>query len=687
MSIGRKTQIFLFSILLFYLLQDRLLSYSLKVHNLNFRYTDVIKINEGWLFSIDERKLLEGYHFKGLGFLKKVRWMDVSLPYNWAKDGRFRSYSGIAWYVYLFRVDEAIQNKLLAIELGYISDVDEVYLNGVLIGKTGRFVPYKGAYDRVRIYPIPISLLKINKINILAIKVGAFYTYDKGLIRGRYLIGDISNIIAYHKIIFGIVLSIFVVLISSGIYFLAFYIKKKDEKHILFYSLFSILYGIYSFFSDCRLRIDWFSNIIITKKIEYSLLTIIPVVAFYFVIYFFRLHKNRTFRNTANLDFTLSMVLISLYISVDNVFSIQTMLYFLTYPFILGNALVILWIVIFLYRKREKYARSILFSIIALFICMIHDILLAENLINTPLPIFGIGMSLLSVNIGVILSNQFIHTFNTLKSLRKTLEEKIVEQTETLRKKKMELERKYRELQSELEIAKGIQKSLLPPKENIPSFLEVVNLYMPMEVVSGDFFYYGFLNEDKWFMYMVDVSGHGIPAALIASMAKSSFSSKIEKYKHHLSPSRILQEVNKDFLDLKGRGFLTACFIVYDAKQKKITYSNAGHTLPIYLPKEHSANIVYMKGVPLGIKENPVYRERILFLKPGDRVFFYTDGIIEVANEEGELFGEERLKHIIERERNLPLVAVVNMIITEYWLYNTKLYQEDDITLVAIEIL
>jgi sigma-B regulation protein RsbU (phosphoserine phosphatase) len=210
---------------------------------------------------------------------------------------------------------------------------------------------------------------------------------------------------------------------------------------------------------------------------------------------------------------------------------------------------------------------------------------------------------------------------------------------------------------------------------------------MPMEVVSGDFFYYGFLNEDKWFMYMVDVSGHGIPAALIASMAKSSFSSKIEKYKHHLSPSRILQEVNKDFLDLKGRGFLTACFIVYDAKQKKITYSNAGHTLPIYLPKEHSANIVYMKGVPLGIKENPVYRERILFLKPGDRVFFYTDGIIEVANEEGELFGEERLKHIIERERNLPLVAVVNMIITEYWLYNTKLYQEDDITLVAIEVL
>jgi len=207
-------------------------------------------------------------------------------------------------------------------------------------------------------------------------------------------------------------------------------------------------------------------------------------------------------------------------------------------------------------------------------------------------------------------------------------------------------------LKKELEIAKRVQQFIIPKDFSQISYPTVCGRYLPIEDLGGDFYDCYQLSDDKYGFLIADVTGHGIPAALVMSMAKMMFSIYATRIN---STSKLFATVN---LQLSGllldSQFITAFFVIYDNKNNTISYSNAGHTRALYY-RESKKKVVALdaKGFFIGISKDTTYEEKTLSIEPGDKLLLYTDGITEIKNYDGDEYGEQRLaKFIMNNSHN-----------------------------------
>jgi phosphoserine phosphatase RsbU/P len=195
-------------------------------------------------------------------------------------------------------------------------------------------------------------------------------------------------------------------------------------------------------------------------------------------------------------------------------------------------------------------------------------------------------------------------------------------------------------VQRELEMARRIQTQLLPRAVPRVHGLDVAARYVPMNAVAGDLYDFVTLDASRVGVLVVDVSGHGVPAALVASMVKLAFTTQVD---HACDPARVLTAMNRIVCQNVDGTFVTAVYAVIDLERGVVSVANAGH--PSLLVGRADGSVIrgVERGFMLGLTPDAPYASEEWEVRPGDRVLLYTDGLTEAQDPDGEFLDEERL--------------------------------------------
>jgi len=246
-------------------------------------------------------------------------------------------------------------------------------------------------------------------------------------------------------------------------------------------------------------------------------------------------------------------------------------------------------------------------------------------------------------------------------------------------------ERRLLVIENELETARQIQSSILPASVPKLDDLSVTSVYQPMAAVAGDFYEFISVDSKHAGFLVADVSGHGVPAALIASMIKIAMQSVVDSAHN---PSEVLQRLNKILGDqLKGQ-FVTAAYLYVDTATRQAYYSAAGHPPLLYWDSSaKKSNLIESNGLPIGVMKEIEYPTLKLSFKTGDRYILYTDGLIEAEDLNHSAFGDRRLSEVIWSQANSSVEKISSTMQQELKKWQQKSdSQQDDITWIIIGI-
>ncbi|KYG63120.1 sigma factor sigB regulation protein rsbU [Bdellovibrio bacteriovorus] len=245
-------------------------------------------------------------------------------------------------------------------------------------------------------------------------------------------------------------------------------------------------------------------------------------------------------------------------------------------------------------------------------------------------------------------------------------------------------------MESELQTAKTVQETLFPETRAKIGPLAIAGYYEPASECGGDWWHYCKV-ENKIFLWIGDATGHGAPAALITSAAKSA-STIIEKL--NISPSKALELLNTSIYDVsKGRIMMTFFLASFDLDTGELVYCNASHEAPFLIKK--TDNLKKKDLIPLNEVNNPrlgqardsVYKQTSVQLEEGDAVFFYTDGIPDIQNQNQEAWGErEFLKALVATHKGFQTPGeVVDQFVTTFQGHRQGAPLVDDVTFFVVK--
>ena len=244
-------------------------------------------------------------------------------------------------------------------------------------------------------------------------------------------------------------------------------------------------------------------------------------------------------------------------------------------------------------------------------------------------------------------------------------------------------ERRLLSIDRELEIAREIQKSILPAGVPEVKNLRIAASYQPMTAVGGDFYEFIRMDDHRIGFLVADVSGHGIPAALIASMIKVAVQSVVSCAD---DPAEVLRRLNRILSgQLRGR-LVSAAYFWIDMEIAEGRYSAAGHP-PLLHQREGALSRVECNGLLFGVLADCDYTVCNVPLERGDRFLLYTDGIVEAENPSGDTFGDWKLEEVVHNNQSCTPIDFSTQLLSEigHW-KSDSVSQQDDITLIVIDI-
>lgn len=236
-------------------------------------------------------------------------------------------------------------------------------------------------------------------------------------------------------------------------------------------------------------------------------------------------------------------------------------------------------------------------------------------------------------------------------------------------------------LEQELEMARAVQKSLLPTQSpSIPGFTLVAD-WRPAREVAGDFYDFISLPDGRWGLLLADVSGKGAPAALFMALTLSLIRSEAGR---HINPSAVLTEVNRRLLvEAPNEMFVTVFYAVLDPVLRSLTYANAGHDPPFLLRASGGVERLAHGGLIMGLFEQLAMSDETLNLESGDTLVAYTDGLTDTVNHRDEAYGHTRL---VDTLNSAPAAArdILAHILKDLEAFAGPVPQPDDITLLIL---
>lgn len=253
-----------------------------------------------------------------------------------------------------------------------------------------------------------------------------------------------------------------------------------------------------------------------------------------------------------------------------------------------------------------------------------------------------------------------------------------------LKRFREELHNRTKEWISELALANELQKSLLPREISNDLPINFAHRYLPHAYIGGDFFDIIRFDEKKVGIIIADVSGHGTAAAFITAMFKSALVHFAPK--EH-SPARLLSRLNDEFYEHIREHYITAFYTIIDIEEMSCTYCNAGHPRQLLIHNNGKMEELETSGFFIGMFKNIIFEDRFIELFPGDRLIFFTDGVIEVKNNKDEPFGLKKLKKYIKNGLNDNIIHLSNQIIDKVIMHMKENLLPDDLTLLIAEMI
>lgn len=239
-------------------------------------------------------------------------------------------------------------------------------------------------------------------------------------------------------------------------------------------------------------------------------------------------------------------------------------------------------------------------------------------------------------------------------------------------------------ISKELEVASKIQKRILPKNIHRVMGLEIANYFEPAKEIGGDYYDYSIIDENFFSVTIADVSGKGVPAAFLMALGRSIL--KTLDQKGTMPAENLVGLNNMIYPDITEDMFITMLHSKYDYEKKILYYSNAGHNpLIVYRAESDEIELHSVKGVAIGFLKGYNYKQGEIKLSPGDIILYYTDGITEAENESKELFGLERLKEVIYKNRYQPVEKIKRNILKTLTDFQGEREQVDDLTFVVLK--
>jgi sigma-B regulation protein RsbU (phosphoserine phosphatase) len=243
----------------------------------------------------------------------------------------------------------------------------------------------------------------------------------------------------------------------------------------------------------------------------------------------------------------------------------------------------------------------------------------------------------------------------------------------------LQRDRQLNEIQKELEVARRIQLSILPTEFPSSTHFRVAARYVPMTSVAGDFYDYIVADNQQAGLLIADVSGHGVPAALIASMVKLAAASQRAIA---ADPSGFLSGMNAALFGNTQDQFVTAAYVHLNSESRELRYSAAGHP-PMLLLRDGQVIEVEENGLILAAFDFATYSNATSRLEPGDRLLLYTDGIVEASNASGDLLGHDALCGLLRKTVGLSSSEAAESIISSVRQWSAR--QDDDLTVLVCD--
>lgn len=266
---------------------------------------------------------------------------------------------------------------------------------------------------------------------------------------------------------------------------------------------------------------------------------------------------------------------------------------------------------------------------------------------------------------------------------------------EELRDARNEAVKAYRKVKDDLDAAARIQQSLLPTRMPDTPGIGFSYAYAPCDELAGDTLNIFRLDDRHIGLYMLDVSGHGVQAAMLASTlshllipAKTSDSVIWEANSNGgiASPATVAKSLNERFpMNPETNQYFTIHYGILDTHRLEYTFISAGHPGPMHVSNDQKQEVLHTRGAGIGILENPVFEQVNIKLAPGDRMLFFSDGILEACNENGEQFQDRQLFTCIRETAEMTIKQCMNHLINSVadWSHGE---QEDDVSAMIMQI-
>jgi phosphoserine phosphatase RsbU/P len=237
-------------------------------------------------------------------------------------------------------------------------------------------------------------------------------------------------------------------------------------------------------------------------------------------------------------------------------------------------------------------------------------------------------------------------------------------------------------LEDQLSVARDVQSGLLPGGPPRLAGYDVAAVNLPTHAIGGDYYDYVPLDSDRLALVVADVSGKGVPAALLMASFRAALRTEIRR---HSDLRALAGELNAAVLEFRDAArFVTAVCCVLDAASGALRYVNCGHNPPLLLRCDGSRETLRLGGPALGLKAGERFEAGLVTLEPGDGLVLYTDGVVEPADVGDAEFGVERLEAAVRGARGRPASEALEAVIAATRSFSGRVGYEDDFTLVVL---
>jgi serine phosphatase RsbU (regulator of sigma subunit) len=249
-------------------------------------------------------------------------------------------------------------------------------------------------------------------------------------------------------------------------------------------------------------------------------------------------------------------------------------------------------------------------------------------------------------------------------------------------------EEEYRRGQQELELARKVQRALIPAGLPPCEHLSLSMVYEPAAKIGGDLLDCIRLSDGSALLYVADAMGHGVPAALLMAVVRTAFHGALARLPRtgKPSPAALLGEVNRTLVELLGQNYVTAVCVRIDSQTDSMTLSLAGHP-PALVRRSFAADVTVIpaRGIPLGISADTSYTDVVEVFEPGDTLVLYTDGVTEAPAPDGSFFGIAGLMRALRGWRGGSVDGLADRLRRHLARHSGSAGLDDDLTILAVQ--